>query len=271
MSQLQAVSNTPQAAKAEAPTNITSTRSDQDLTQTTELAENVRPGLTRGAGAARVQRLVGRLQKTTDTATRQTAFRSLQRTWGNQVATSVARSYNSKQSSPTGKASTAPVVQRLPYAKAYTGSNTKSLLNESEGRASPVNAQEGHPRQHVGKWEKAERFAEEQGKTKSIYTNTEQQDKAISSALSSAAGQIELAKLDAAPAVATRVAIKDVATEAAEVKVVKAKKKKGAAAGEVKSWVYQSGTAGKATVIVDSMGTNQAGDIHVQTAFPVFE
>lgn len=150
-------------------------------------------------------------------------------------------------------------------------SSTKALLNKSEGRASPVNAAVGHPRQHVGRWEKAERFAEEQGKTKSIYTNTEEQDKAISSALSSVAGQTELAKLDVAPAASSRVAIKDVATDAAEVKVVKAKKKKGAAAGDVKSWVFQAGSASKATVIVDSMGTNTNGDIHIQTAFPVFD
>ena len=164
-----------------------------------------------------------------------------------------------------------PVVQRVPYATGYTQSSAKSILNRSEGRASPVNAAAGHPRQHVGRWEKAERFAEEQGRTKSIYENTEAQDKAVKGALESAAGQVALAKLDVNPAVPAREAIKEVTTEAVDVKVVKAKKKTGAAAGDVKSWTFVSGLAEKATVIVDSMGTGTPGDIHIQTSFPVFE
>lgn len=162
-----------------------------------------------------------------------------------------------------------PVIQRLPYAKAYTEGETKKLLDRSEGRASPVNNQEGHPRQHVGKWEKAERFAEEQGRTKSVYKNTEQQNKAISSALNSVAGQAALAVLDANPGVPTRQVIANVATDSADVLVVKAKRKQGAAAGDVKTWQYRSGTASSATVVVDSMGTNVQGDIHIQTAYPV--
>ena len=164
-----------------------------------------------------------------------------------------------------------PVIQRLPYAKNYTESETKKLLDRSEGRASPVNNQDGHPRQHVGKWEKAERFAEEQGRTKSVYKNTDQQNKAISSALNSGAGQAALAVLDANPGVATRQVIANVATDAADVLVVKAKKKQGAAAGNVKSWQYKSGSATSATVVVDSMGTNVQGDIHIQTAYPVMD
>lgn len=171
-----------------------------------------------------------------------------------------------------------PVVQRVPYATAvppgppqYSVSVTKTKLDQSEGRASPINNQEGHPRQHVGKWEKAERYADEQGRTKSVYVNTAAQDKAISSALSSAAGQQALGQLDANPAVPTRVAIENVDTDPSDVLVVKAKKKTGAPRGEVKSWQLKAGTASKATVIVDSRGTGTLGDIHIQTAYPVMD
>lgn len=164
------------------------------------------------------------------------------------------------------------VIQRLPYAQAYGESSTKSILNASEGRDSPVNGATGHPRQHVGNWEKAERFAEQQGRTKSVYKNTGQQDKAIASALSSAAGQTALGLLDAAPAVAGRQTIAGVAADAAEVLVVKAKKKKGAgAAAGVKSWTLTAGMAEKATVVIDSLGTNVPGAIHLQTAYPVLD
>lgn len=245
---------------------------DKQSLNAASVSEVVQAALPRSNRPVQVQRLVGDLGRIPDGATRQAVFRSFQSAYGNRVAGSIARSYqkNQAQEKP-GSVAAGSIVQRVPYAQAYNVSGTKSLLNKSEGRASPVNAAEGHPRQHVGRWEKAERFAEEQGKTKSVYVNTEEQDKAISSALNSAAGQVELAKLDVNPGAASRVAIKDVATDTAEVKVVKAKKKTGAAAGEVKSWVYQSGTASKATVIVDSMGTNTNGDIHIQTAFPVFE
>jgi hypothetical protein len=196
----------------------------------------------------------------------------LQRTVGNQtVAALLSR--------------TSTTVQRVPYAQAYSESGTKSVLNSSEGRASPVNGATGHPRQHVGRWEKAERFAEEQGKTKSVYINTASQDKAVASALNSAAGQGLLAQMDPPnPGTPTRRAIANVATEAADVKVIKAKVKKRSAGdivgplpqgeirpGEVKSWTYATGIATKSTVIVDSMGTGKAGDIHIQTAFPVLD
>lgn len=175
------------------------------------------------------------------------------------------------------------VVQRLPYATAYTDNKTRSIINQSEGRASPVNNAPGHPRQHVGKWEKAERFAEEQGKTKSVFKDTAAQDKAVAAALNSAAGQGALANLDGNPAAPTRGQILNVDIGAADVKVVKAKKKRGALLvgpmlpgqvarpGAVKNWDLVTGVASKATVIVDSMGTNVNGDIHIQTAFPVLD
>jgi hypothetical protein len=50
------------------------------------------------------------------------------------------------------------------------------VLNQSEDRPSPVTAAKGHPRQHVGRLGKAEEHAEEEGKTKSVFTNTAQQD-----------------------------------------------------------------------------------------------
>ena len=197
----------------------------------------------------------------------------LQRALGNQLVgrlLSGTRNYDQRAGAVDAiNSPSAPFIQRLPYATAYSQQGVKTLLNKSEGRASPVNGQPGHPRQHVGRWEKAERFAEEQSKTKSVYTNTEQQDKAISSALTSGPGQTELAKLDATPGTAKRVAISNVATDAVDVKVVKAKKKKDT--GTVKSWQYVAGVAQKATVIVDSMGTGRVGDIHIQTAFPVLD
>jgi hypothetical protein len=41
--------------------------------------------------------------------------------------------------------------------------------------------------------------------------------------------------------------------------------------GAVKDWEYASGTATKASVIVESRGTGQLGDIHIQTAYPVLD
>lgn len=174
-------------------------------------------------------------------------------------------------------------MQRLPYAQPYSDSETRALLNSSEGRPSPVNNQAGHPRQHVGRWEKAEKVADHQQKTKSVYANTASQDAAVASALSSAGGQQRLADLDGANAlVPKRTNLVRVPTSTVDVKVVKAKKKGGVrligplrqgeiAPGEVKSWVMVDGQASAATVIVDSRGTGRPGDIHIQTAFPVLE
>jgi len=174
-------------------------------------------------------------------------------------------------------------IARMPYQTAYSESQARRILNASEGRQSPVTNQEGHPRQHVGRWEKAEHYAEEQSKTKSVFSNTEQQDKAVKDVLSSVAGQAALALLDANPAAPSRQVINAVTTGATDVKVVKAKKKKGALVagplpagqvtrpGAVKDWEYVSGTATKASVIVESTGSGQVGDIHIQTAYPVLD
>ena len=52
--------------------------------------------------------------------------------------------------------------------------------------------------------------------------------------------------------------------------MAKAKKKKGAAAGTpAKSFTFRTDQASQAYVIVDSRGTGAAGDIHIQTAYPV--
>jgi hypothetical protein len=173
------------------------------------------------------------------------------------------------------------MIARLPYQTAYSETQVRRILNQSEGRVSPVTGAEGHPRQHVGRLAKAEYHAEEEGKTKSVFANTEQQDKAVKDVLSSAAGQAQLALLDAAPAVPMRKVIRSVDTQATDVLVVKAKKKKGAPpigpvpstqkvrGGDIKDWDLQSGTAVKASVIVESRGTGVAGDIHIQTADPV--
>ena len=77
--------------------------------------------------------------------------------------------------------------------------------------------------------------------------------------------------------------ISEVETHATDVLVVKAKKKKrriGAPApppvpgqrfqeGDVKDWELMNGIATKATVIVESTGSGQPADIHIQTAYPV--
>lgn len=168
-----------------------------------------------------------------------------------------------------GNRATSAMIARLPYATAYSESQTRRILNQSEGRVSPVTGAEGHPRQHVGRLGKAEEHAEQEGKTKSVFTTTEQQDKAVKDVLASAAGQAQLALLDAAPAVPSRKVISSVDTQSTDVLVVKAKKKKGAAAGDVKNWEYRSGSATKASVIVESTGSGVAGDIHIQTAYPV--
>lgn len=160
-------------------------------------------------------------------------------------------------------------IQRVPYATPYILSKVKTILNQSEGRASPVTGAEGHPRQHVGKWEKAERFADKQGKTKSVFVNTAAQDAATLDALNSAAGQQQLATLDANPAVPARAKIENVDIGGADVLVVKAKKKKDT--GNVKSWDLKAGTATRATLMVDSRGTGTTGDIHIQTSYPVLD
>jgi hypothetical protein len=182
-----------------------------------------------------------------------------------------------------GNRATVAAIARVPYQTTYSETTARRILNESEGRNSPVTNAEGHPRQHVGRWEKAEHYAEEQSKTKSVFTNTQQQDKAVADVLASVAGQAALAVLDQQPNVAARQVINAVDTDATEVKVVKAKKKKGTLVqgplppgqvtrpGAVKDWEYTSGTATKASVIVESRGTGQLGDIHIQTAYPVLD
>ncbi len=182
-----------------------------------------------------------------------------------------------------GNRAAVAAIARLPYATTYSESAARRILNESEGRKSPVTNAEGHPRQHVGRWEKAERYAEEQSKTKSVFTNTQEQDKAVAAVLASVTGQAALAVLDQQPNVAARQVINAVDTGATDVKVVKAKKKKGALMqgplpagqvtrpGAVKDWEYASGTATKASVIVESRGTGQLGDLHIQTAYPVLD
>jgi hypothetical protein len=83
--------------------------------------------------------------------------------------------------------------------------------------------------------------------------------------------------------VASRQVINAVDTQATDVLVVKARKKKRSGGGpapapvpgqrfregDIKDWELQSGTAVKASVIVESRGTGAAGDIHIQTAYPV--
>jgi hypothetical protein len=169
----------------------------------------------------------------------------------------------------TSRSSANSVIQRQPYAINYTESKLKTILNQSEGRASPVTGTDGHPRQHAGNLKKAVAFAEEQGKTKSVFKNTAIQDKAVTDAINQTDGQNELANLDINPAVATRTSIENVPIEPAEVIAVKAKKKKGAARGVVKTWETQTGNANNATIVVDSTGTNIPGDIHIQSAYPV--
>jgi hypothetical protein len=71
------------------------------------------------------------------------------------------------------------LIARLPYQTTYSESQVRRILNQSEDRPSPVTGAKGHPRQHVGRLGKAEEHAEEEGKTKSVFTNTEQQDKAV--------------------------------------------------------------------------------------------
>lgn len=182
-----------------------------------------------------------------------------------------------------GNRATSALIARLPYQTAYSESQVRRILNQSENRLSPFTRAEGHPRQHVGRLSKAEEHAEEEGKTKSVFTTTEQQDKAVRDVLASAQGQAQLALLDAAPAVPSRQVISSVDTQSTDVLVVKAKKKKrraGAPApaavpgqrfqeGDIKDWEYRSGTATKASVIVESTGSGQTGDIHIQTAYPV--
>jgi hypothetical protein len=182
-----------------------------------------------------------------------------------------------------GNRATSALIARLPYQTAYSESQVRRILNQSEKRLSPVTGAEGHPRQHVGRLGKAEEHAEQEGKTKSVFTSTEQQDKAVKDVLASPAGQAQLALLDAAPAVAARQVINSVETQSTDVLVVKAMKKKrraGAPApeavpgqrfkeGDIKDWEYRSGTATKASVIVESTGSGQPGDIHIQTAYPV--
>lgn len=175
------------------------------------------------------------------------------------------------------------MIARLPYQTTYGETQVRRILNDSENRPSPVTGATGHPRQHVGRLGKAEEHAEQEGKTKSVFTNTEQQDKAVKDVLASAQGQAQLALLDAAPAVASRQVISSVETQSTDVLVVKAKKKKRSGGGplpdpvpgqrfqegDIKDWELRSGSATKASVIVESTGSGRAGDIHIQTAYPV--
>jgi len=182
-----------------------------------------------------------------------------------------------------GNRAVSAMIARLPYQTTYGETQVRRILNKSEGRPSPTSGAVGHPRQHAGRLAKAEQHAEEEGKTKSVFANTEQQDKAVKDVLASPAGQAQLALLDAAPAVPSRQVISSVETQSTDVLVVKAKKKRRSGGGplpvpvpgqrfqegDIKDWELMNGSATKASVIVESTGSGQAGDIHIQTAYPV--
>ena len=69
-----------------------------------------------------------------------------------------------------GNRATSALIARLPYQTAYSESQVRRILNQSENRLSPFTGAEGHPRQHVGRLSKAEEHAEEEGKTKSVFS-----------------------------------------------------------------------------------------------------
>jgi hypothetical protein len=114
----------------------------------------------------------------------------LQRTAGNRAATAL--------------------IARLPYQTTYSESQVRRILNQSEGRVSPTSGAEGIRGSTPGGSRRRSSTPRRRGKTKSVFANTEQQDKAVKDVLASAAGQAQLALLDAAPAAPSRQMISEV-------------------------------------------------------------
>jgi hypothetical protein len=156
-----------------------------------------------------------------------------------------------------------PTIRRLPYEATYSLSDAKSILMASEGRPSPVTKKEGHPIQHVGKRDKAERFAREENKTKSVFASQGELFTAAQQILADTKAQTELRAAEAAPNTPKRIALKDVSI------------------GEVKTWVARiskkrgddpvtssEGTTNLATMMIDTMGNGSEKGIHIQTVYP---
>ncbi len=163
------------------------------------------------------------------------------------------------------------VIQRARTPGVYAGTFTsnleiKAILNASEGRKGSTGAV-GHPRIHVQSKANTQKLAQNSKNTKTSFINNHQQDQAVLDALNTNTAQAELAKFDAAVAPPNRVQITNVAINnrkawqsiwnPATQKAAKAKKINANAMTVIVDRVVKSGPA------------LAAGEIHIQTAYPI--
>jgi hypothetical protein len=154
-------------------------------------------------------------------------------------------------------------IRRLPYEATYSGSDVKSILMASDKRLSPVTKGQGHPIQHVGRGEKAERFAREEGKNKSVFASQDELFAAAKEILADSKAQSELRAAEATPTTPKRIALKGISISEVNTWVARISKKRGE---DVVPARKESSTL--ATMIVDTMGDGTDKGIHVQTVYP---
>lgn len=164
---------------------------------------------------------------------------------------------------PIGHQSGPPTIRRLPYEATYSLSDAKSILMASEGRSSPVTKKPGHPIQHVGRREKAERFAREENKTKSVFASQEELFKAAQEILADTTAQAELRAAEAAPNTPKRIALKGVSISEVNTWVARISKKRGADVVPAREE-----TTNLASMMIDTMGNGSEKGIHIQTVYP---
>lgn len=156
-----------------------------------------------------------------------------------------------------------PTIRRLPYEATYSLGDAKSILMASEGRSSPVTKKAGHPIQHVGKRDKAERFARAEKKTKSVFASQDELFKAAKEILADATAQTELRAAEAAPNTPKRIALKGVSISEVNTWVARISKKRG-----VDVVPASEETTNLATMMIDTMGDGSEKGIHIQTVYP---
>jgi hypothetical protein len=142
------------------------------------------------------------------------------------------------------------------YKRSFSTSDTKSILDDSEGRPSPTTGADGHPRRH-GSLAKAQPWVDSINKNKSAYKSTDDQDKAAEAALASSAGQAELEKFDK-DATYTRFSVTDdYATKMLNVRPP----------STVGPRTPQEKDASKVVVVVEKLPATDK-EIHLQTTYP---
>ena len=159
-----------------------------------------------------------------------------------------------------GQRAAAGTIRRLPYAADYSGSDVKSILMASDKRASPVTNEQGHPIQHVGRGDKAEKAATAEQKTKSIFASQAELFKAAEEVLADGNAQMQLREAERVKA-PTRIALKEYGISEVDTWVAGYSAKRGVEPAKKSS-------SNLATMIVDTLNNGEAKSIHIQTIYP---